>query len=408
MSFIKPFKAIRPGSHRAEQVACVPYDVIYDEEVRDLIGKNELSFLRVTRPEGEFPSDAIPASETVFERGRQNLQSMLDRHILFEDDEDAIYVYQLQDGDHVQTGVVACCSVDEYDRGLIKKHEKTRPDKVADRTNHMLAVGAQTGLIFLTFRNTDDIADLIEAAVEHEPVYSFHCPLGVGQRVWKVVDTEAWVEAFAELPALYVADGHHRAESAKIARDKMREADLNPTGGEEYNFVMAGMFPADDLRILPYNRVVKDLNGLDKETFFERIRDNFILVDSVDDTPNERGEFSMYFAGAWYKLRFNPETPRKLNPIERLDVSILQDYLLAPILGIGDPRTDTRIAFVGGARGTKELVRMVDEGEAMVAFSMFATTMDDLLSVADMGEIMPPKSTWFEPKLKDGLLVHRI
>lgn len=408
MSLIRPFKAIRPGGHRAEQVACVPYDVIYDEEVRELIGKNELSFLRVTRPEGEFAADSVPDSETVFERARQNLQSLIDRHILFEDEDEAIYVYQLQDGDHVQTGVVACCSVDEYDRDLIKKHEKTRPDKVADRTNHMLAVGAQTGLIFLAFRNTGDIEDLIEDAVEHDPIYSFHCPLGVGQKVWKITDTEDWVEAFAELPALYVADGHHRAESAKLARDKMRGANPNHTGSEEYNFVMAGMFPAEDLRILPYNRVVKDLNGLDKETFFEQIRENFLVVDSVENQPDERGEVSMYLGGQWYKLRFNPAEKKELDAIERLDVSILQNYLLAPVLGIGDPRTDTRIAFVGGARGTKELMRMVDDGEAKVAFSMFPTTMDDLFAVADMGEIMPPKSTWFEPKLKDGLLVHKI
>lgn len=408
MSVIRPFKAIRPAGHRAEQVACVPYDVIYDAEVRELIGTNELSFLRVTRPEGEFAADTIPESSIVFERARQNLQSLIDRHILVEDDDDAIYVYQLQDGDHVQTGVVACCSVDEYDRDLIKKHEKTRPDKVKDRTEHMLAVGAQTGLIFLAFRNTGDIAGLIEDAVEEEPLYSFTCPFGVEQRVWKIDDTEDWVEAFAELPALYVADGHHRAESAKLARDRMRDANPNHTGNEEYNFVMAGMFPAGDLRILSYNRVVKDLNGHDEETFFEGIRENFLLVDSVEDHPDEHGEVSMYYDGRWFKLRFNPAEKKPLDAIERLDVSILQDYLLSPVLGIGDPRTDTRIAFVGGARGTRELMRMVDEGEAKVAFSMFPTTMNDLFSVADMGEIMPPKSTWFEPKLKDGLLVHRI
>jgi uncharacterized protein (DUF1015 family) len=220
--------------------------------------------------------------------------------------------------------------------------------------------------------------------------------------------TEPWADAFSELPALYVADGHHRVESAKLARDRRRGANPDHTGDEEYNFVMAGMFPSEDLRILPYNRVVKDLNGLDKETFFERIRESFILVDSIDDTPNERGEVSMYFGGVWYKLRFNPAEKKQLDAIERLDVSILQNYLLAPILGIGDPRTDTRITFVGGGRGTKELMRMVDEGEGKVAFSMYPTTMDDLFAVADMGEIMPPKSTWFEPKLKDGLLIHRI
>lgn len=408
MSVIRPFRAIRPASDAVEHVACVPYDVIYDEEVREMISRNDLSFLRVTRPEGEFPADAVPDSKAVFERARQNLQAMLDSGVLFEDGEPAIYVYQLQDGDHTQTGVVACCSVDEYDRDLIKKHEKTRPDKVADRTGHMLAVGAQTGLIFLAFKNTDNIADLIEDAVSGEPIYSFNCPLGVAQRVWRMEYPEPWVEAFAELPALYVADGHHRVESAKLARDKMREANPDHTGDEEYNFVMAGIFPAEDLRIMPYNRVVKDLNGLDKETLFDRIRENFIVVDSIEDKPSDRGEVSMYLDGQWFRLRFNPAEKRDLDAIESLDVSILQNYLLAPVLGIGDPRTDTRISFVGGARGTNELVRMVDEGEAKVAFSMFATTMDDLFAVADMGEIMPPKSTWFEPKLKDGLLVHKI
>lgn len=408
MAIIRPFKAIRPVAEKADQVACVPYDVIYDDEVRDLIGKNPLSFLRVTRAEGEFETEAMPPSEDVFERARQNFQGFLDNGILFEDEEQAIYVYQLADGDHVQTGVVACCSVDDYENGIIKKHEKTRPDKVADRTNHMLAVGAQTGLIFLAFRNSDDIDDLIQATTEGDPIYSFSCPLGVRQRVWRVTEFGKWVKAFGKLPAIYVADGHHRVESAKLARGRMRESNQEHTGDEEYNFIVAGMFPAEDLRILPYNRVVADLNGLQQEDFFDAIRDNFILVDSVEQQPKYRGEFSMYFDGAWYKLRFNPKEKRDLDAIESLDVSILQDYLLSSVLGIGDPRTDKRISFVGGARGTEELIRLVDSGEAAVAFSMYPTTMEDLFTVSDMGEIMPPKSTWFEPKLKDGLLVHKI
>ena len=408
MSTIKPFKALRPPADKAEFVACVPYDVIYDSEVRELIADNSLSFLRVTRPEGEYSEAEKPSSETVFERAKQNLEEFIRSGVLVQDDEDAIYVYRLKDGDQSQTGVVACCSIAEYDAGLIKKHEKTRPDKVADRTAHMLAVGAQTGLIFLAFRNTDDIRGLIADAVTGEPIYHFTCPQNVEQTVWRMVYTDVWVEAFAEHPALYVADGHHRAESAKLARDKMREANTHHTGEEEYNFVIAGMFPSEDLNILPYNRVVKDLNGLSRDEFFDKIRDYFLLVESIDETPDKRGEMSMYFEGAWYKLRFKPDHPVKFDAITGLDVSILQNYLLAPVLGIGDPRTDTRIAFVGGARGTAELKKMVDSGEAKVAFSMFRTTMDDLFAVSDMGEIMPPKSTWFEPKLKDGLLIHLI
>ncbi|HEX3102490.1 MAG TPA: DUF1015 family protein, partial [Pyrinomonadaceae bacterium] len=304
---------------------------------------------------------------------------------------------------------VACCSINDYDSGVIKKHEKTRPDKVADRTDHMLAVGAQTGLIFLAFRNTDEFDDLIADAIREKPIYDFECPECVRQKVWRITDTGPWIDAFSELPAIYIADGHHRAESAKLARDKMRDANLNHTGQEEYNFVVAGMFPDEDLSILPYNRVVKDLNGLSEEDFFERVRDSFIVSDETLETvPDHRGEVCTYISGLWYKLRFNAASAGKLGTIEGLDVSILQNFLLTPVLGIGDPRTDDRIAFVGGARGTAELERMVNAGEARVAFSMFPTTMEDLFAVSDLGEIMPPKSTWFEPKLKDGLLVHMI
>jgi uncharacterized protein (DUF1015 family) len=408
VAIIKPFKAIRPAEAKAARVACVPYDVIYDSEVREQIASNPLTFLRVTRPEGEFPEGQVPPVDAVLERARQNLDELIRDGILSQDSSDAIYLYQLSDGGHVQTGVVACCAIEDYDAGVIKKHEKTRPDKVADRTSHMLAVGAQTGLIFLAFRNTETIRELIADAILKEPIYAFACPLGVGQRVWRISDTKPFVSAFAELPEIYIADGHHRAESAKLARDKRRDADPSHAGDEEYNFVIAGIFPAEDLAILPYNRVVKDLNALDRETFFERIRQSFILTESSQDTPGERGEICMYFEREWFKLRFNVTYLRAPDPIESLDVSILQNFLLTPVLGIGDPRTDDRIAFVGGARGTAELERMVDEGEAAVAFSMFATSMDDLFAVSDMGQIMPPKSTWFEPKLKDGLLIHRI
>ena len=387
----------------------MPYDVPYDSEVRAAIAHNPDSFLRVTRSEAEFPQAPKPAPEMVFERARANLEQFIRDGILVQDDEQAVYVYQLAAADHTQTGLVACSSIDDYDAGVIKKHEKVRPDKVADRTGHMLAVGAQTGLIFLAFRNTDTIEDLIADAIEGEPIYDFDCPECVRQKVWRITDTDPWVEAFGELPAIYIADGHHRAESAKLARDARRSANPEHNGKEEYNYVVAGMFPAEDLRILPYNRVVKDLNGLSEVEFFDKVRDSFIVSDeTLETTPYDPGEFGMYINGLWYKLRFNVQFVREPDAIQSLDVSILQNYLLAPILGIGDPRTDDRVAFVGGARGSAELQRMVDSGEARVAFSMFPTTIEDLFIVSDMGEIMPPKSTWFEPKLKDGLLIHMI
>ena len=408
MSVIKPFKALRPQSDKASKVACVPYDVIYDSEVRELVAENPLSFLRVTRAEGEFPAGEAVSHETANERARQNLEQFIRDGILVADPEEAIYIYRLGSNGQFQTGIVACCSVDEYDNGTIKKHEKTRPDKVEDRTSHILAVGAQTGLIFLAFRNTDTIRKLIADAVTNEPLYDFVCSAGVQQTVWRITETGPWTAAFADVPEIYIADGHHRAESAKLARDLSKAKNPNHTGSEEYNFVMAGIFPAEDLHILAYNRVVHDLNSLSKDEFFTKLGESFIVSETDEKQPSERGETCMYFDGRWYKLRFNVAYFRQPDPIERLDVSILQQFVLTPILGIGDPRTDTRISFVGGGRGTAELEKMVDSGDYAVAFSMFPTTMDDLFAVSDMNEIMPPKSTWFEPKLKDGLLIHQI
>ncbi|MFN2500549.1 MAG: DUF1015 domain-containing protein [Pyrinomonadaceae bacterium] len=406
VAILKPFRALRPIADKARHVSCVPYDVVHESEVRDFIRDHPLSFLRVTRAEAEFPESSDPQPADVFAQAKQNLQWFIEKTIYAVDSTPALYVYRLASAGHVQTGVVGCCSLGEYDRGVIKKHENVRPDKVADRTAHMLAVRAQTGLIFLTFRNTGAIAYLFEDAVKSEPIYDFVCTDGVDHKVWRLVDIADWVEAFLDIPELYIADGHHRVESAKLARDTLRTASPNYTGGEEYNFVVAGLFPAEDLQILPYNRVVKDLNGLHKDDLFEKIRENFVLTETIDKTPDRHGEVSMYFRGQWYKLRLRASVPD--DPIKTLDVSILQDCLLGPVLGIDDPRTDDRIIFIGGARGTNELERIVDSGEGKIAFSLFATTMDDLFSVSDIGETMPPKSTWFEPKLKDGLLVHQI
>jgi len=386
----------------------VPYDVIYESEVRRFIEANPLSFLRVTRSEAEFPEGSNPPTEEVFEQARQNLQRFIDDEIFATEAEPCVYIYRLESETHAQTGVVACCSLDEYELGIIKRHEKTRPDKVEDRTEHMLALRAQTGLIFLAFRGTEKTKLLIWEATQTKPIYNFHCSDNIKQTVWRVSLTDNLVAAFAEVPALYIADGHHRMESANLARKKLIEKNPEHTGAEDYNFVVAGMFPSEDLRILAYNRVVKDLNGLTTGEFFERVRENFIVAETVEKIPRNRGEFCLYLDGKWYKLKFAVDSVHESNVIESLDVSILQNYLLAPILGIDNPRTDKRIGFVGGARGTDELEKFVDEGTAKLAFSTFPTTMEDLFAVSDMDEIMPPKSTWFEPKLKDGLLVHLI
>ncbi len=408
MTIIKPFRALRPTVEQAKQVSCVPYDVVYESEVRSFIEANPLSFLRVTRPEAEFPENEHPPTEEVFERARLNLQKFIDERILASEADESVYVYRLETETHAQTGIVACCSLDEYELGLIKKHEKTRPDKVEDRTAHMLALNAQTGLIFLAFRNTERIRLLINEVTQTKPIYNFHCADNVKQTVWRVSQPADFVSAFAEVPALYIADGHHRMESANLARKKMSKKNAQHTGAEDYNFVVAGMFPSEDLQILAYNRVVKDLNGLNEEEFFARVRENFTATETVEKVPSKHGEFCLYLNGRWHKLEFAPNFSEELNVIENLDVSILQNYLLAPILGIDDPRTNKRIGFVGGARGTEELEKLVDDGTAKIAFSLFPTTMDDLFAVSDMNEIMPPKSTWFEPKLKDGLLVHLI
>jgi uncharacterized protein (DUF1015 family) len=390
----------------AQAVSCVPYDVVYEAEVREHIARNPLSFLRVTRPEAEFPPEAAADLDEVFAKAKENLQNLIRDGILIQDEEPAFFVYQLAAASHTQTGLVACCSLDEYDAGRIKKHEKTRPDKVEERTRHLLAVNAQTGLIFLAFRGNRVIHELLLKATENTPLYDFECPAGVNQKIWKVTNISAWQTAFAGIRTLYIADGHHRAESAAAARKELRSRNPGHDGTESYNYVIAGLFPAEDLRILPYNRVVRDLNGLSEYEFLDQVKSSFLVEDSGERIPRRHGEICMYLGGRWRKLIFNVQYIREPDPIERLDVSILHDFLLGPILGIGDERTDKRVGFVGGIRGTAELERLVNDGTAAVAFSMFPTTMEDLFAVADMDEIMPPKSTWFEPKLKDGLLVH--
>ena len=409
MAIIKPFRALRPTSEQAKQVSCVPYDVVYEREVRQFIEINPLSFLRVTRSEAEFPEGSNPPVQEVFAKAKENLQKFIDDEIFASEAEPSVYIYRLETETHRQTGVVACCSLDEYELGIIKKHENTRPDKVEDRTAHMLALEAQTGLIFLAFRNTEPIRLLIYEATLTKPIYDFVCVDGVKQTIWRVAQAADFVEAFGAVPAIYIADGHHRMESANLARKKRIEKNAEQhTGAEDYNFVVAGIFPSEDLKILAYNRVVKDLNNLSEEEFFQKISESFAVTETEVKEPKNRGEFCLYMNGKWYLLRFAVNFSREPDALENLDASILQNYLLGPILGIDDPRTNKRIGFVGGGRGVGELEKFVDEGTAKLAFSLFPTTMDDLFAVSDMNEIMPPKSTWFEPKLKDGLLVHLI
>jgi uncharacterized protein (DUF1015 family) len=405
---IKPFQALHPASENAKAIACFPYDVAYESEARDFVLANPNSFLRVTRPEADFNSSIEPDSAEALDAAKQNLKGLLTSGLLVKDPAPSIYIYRLSTETHSQTGVVACCSLAEYESGVIKRHERTRPDKVADRTSHMVAVRAQTGLIFLAFKGTEETRKVIAAATSEEPIIEFTCASEIKHTVWRARAGEDLVNSFANLDSLYIADGHHRIEAALNARNILRSKNGTEPNGRQYDYVLAGMFPADELRIMPYNRVVKDLSGLTKAEFFAKIEEYFTFSEIERAEPKQHGTINMYFRGRWYRLRFNVEYTQPPDPIERLDVTILQKYLLSPVLGIGDPSTDPKLGFVGGIRGIKELERIVDSGEAAVAFALYPTTMNDLFAVSDMGEIMPPKSTWFEPKLKDGLFVHLI
>jgi uncharacterized protein (DUF1015 family) len=381
---------------------------MHGAEVRRTISENPLSFLRITRTEAEFPDTMPPDPQEVFERSRENLQQFIDQGVFFSENEPALYAYRIVAEGHSQTGIVACCALNEYESGFIRKHEKTRPDKVKDRTDHLLAVRAQTGLILLAFRGNRNIRQLTKQAVAEKPIYDFCCEGGVQHTFWKINSREDWIEAFAEVPSLYIADGHHRLESAELARKELTAENPDHTGEEEYNYVLAGIFPAEELRILAYNRAVTELNGTSEEEFLSRLAENFIISETTKTRPDSAGNICMYLAGKWYSLRFAVNYIRQPDPIDRLDVTILQNYVLRPILGISDERTDDRILFVGGPNSPEKLQRAVDEGEAQVAFSLYPTSIEDLLEVSDRGEIMPPKSTWFDPKLKDGILIHLI
>ena len=410
MSTVRPFRALRPLPAQAADVSAVPYDVVSTEEARHLAEGNPLSFLRVSRPEIEMPEGTDIYSDAVYAKAAENFDRLIAAAPLMIEDEASFNIYALKMGERVQIGLVACCSVDEYDNDIILKHERTRPDKENDRTRHMLAIHAQTGPVFLTYRPNEAVNALINELVRTEPLFDFVASDNVAHTVWHVPveRNQELIAAFGEVPNLYIADGHHRAKSASRARAELQNQNPNHKGDEEYNFFQCVLFPSDQVRILAYNRAVKDLNGYSPEDFLKEVEREFEVRPDVDPVPRKHNRFAMYLDGRWYGLKLRSDVTKRFKVTDRLDVSVLQDLLLAPVLGVQDPRTDKRIEFVGGIRGARELERLVNSGKFAVAFSMYPTSLDELMEISDAGEIMPPKSTWFEPKLRDGLLSHLI
>jgi uncharacterized protein (DUF1015 family) len=403
MASVRPFRALRPRPDLAAQIAAVPYDVVSTDEARALAAGNPLSFLHVSRAEIDLPADTNPYADAVYERAVANFRAL--RASMIEEAAPAMYFYRLRMGTHAQTGLAACYSVDEYNRDIVKKHEKTRKEKEDDRTRHIVDLRAQTGPVFLTYKHQAAIDAVAARVSAGPPLYDLVAPDGVAHTVWKIDEASAAiiVAEFAKLPLVYIADGHHRAASAARAHDRFGRGDA----AAEHAWFLAVAFPDDQTQILPYNRLVKDLHGRTPEAVLAAIRSVFAVRDGGPAAPGRKGECAMYLAGAWHTIALSAGAAGD-DPIGSLDVSILQDRVLSPVLGVEDPRTDKRIDFVGGIRGTAELVQAVDSGRAAVAFSMYPVTVAELMAIADAGGIMPPKSTWFEPKLRDGLLSHVI
>lgn len=410
MPLIKPFAGLRPAPGRAADVAAPPYDVMSTAEARAMVAGRPWSFLHISRPEVDLPEDTDPYAPAVYAKARENLEAMLTAGVLERDPAPCYYVYRLTMGEHVQTGLVAAASVAAYDQERIKKHEFTRPVKEDDRVRQIDALDAQTGPVFLVYSATPRIDAVLAAVSQGEPAVDIRATGEVRHQIWVVRDADLirlLSTAFEALPALYVADGHHRSAAASRVAAARRAANPAPTGEEAYDYFLAVIFPHDQMQILDYNRLVTDLHGLDRDEFLRRVGVPFRVEPSpVPVKPAMAAEFGMYLDGAWYRLTLDERRIPWDDPVARLDVSLLQDNLIEPILGIVDPRRDERINFVGGIRGLDGLARPVDEGRYRVAFSLFPTRMTDLMAVADAGEVMPPKSTWFEPKLADGLVSH--
>src|SRR5215203_2307199 len=407
MAALHPFRALRPTPERAAAVAAVPYDVVNADEARELAVGNPLSFLHVSRAEIDLPPDTYPYADAVYEAAARNFQHLRAEAPLVLDETPGVYLYKLRMGTHEQTGVAGCFSVDEYERDIIRKHERTRKDKEDDRTRHIVDLRAQTGPVFLTYPTSNAVDGLAARVTGGPPLFDFTAPDGVQHTVWHVPESEGaeLVAAFAAIPLLYIADGHHRAASAMRARQALRAQAAGESAAEAGRFLGVA-FPSDQAQILPYHRVVKDLAGHSPESLLEGLRSR-VGISPGSDTPGGPGEVAMYLAGGWHALRLAPAPPDAA-PADRLDVARLHEQVLAPLLQVGDVRVDKRIDFVGGIRGPAALARLVDDGRAAIAFAMHPVSMGDLMAIADAGGIMPPKSTWFEPKLRDGLLSHVI
>ena len=410
MAIIRPFKAIRPTKELAERIAALPYDVMNSDEAREMVKDNPYSFLHVDKAEVDLPKEIDAYDDKVYEKAKENLDKMIDGGLYIEDEKPNYYIYRQVMKGRSQTGLVACASIDDYNNNVIKKHELTREEKEIDRINHVYKCEAHTGPIFLTYRENKDISNIVNEWVKKEPIYDFKADDGVSHTVW-IIDDEDTVnklqDLFKTVKYLYIADGHHRSASAvKVGHIKRAEKE-NYTGEEEFNFFLSISYPDSELEVLDYNRTVKDLNGLSKEEFLSKVKENFEIIESSEQVkPKEKHTFGMYLENQWYLLKakkgiFNPD-----DPVDRLDVSILQNNLLRPILGIDDPRKSKRIKFIGGIRGLNELEKRVNT-DMKVSFSMYPTTIEDIMAIADSGEIMPPKSTWFEPKPRSGLFIHK-
>ena len=411
MADVRPFNAYRPKKGMESVIAALPYDVYNRAESVEIVRDNPESFLAIDRAETQFSDDVDTYDPRVYEKAADMIRERIsDGRFVQDEGAPGYYLYELTMDGRSQTGIVACASIDDYQSGVIKKHENTRADKEQDRINHVDVTGFQTGPIFLAYRKNDMLSAIIAAVKKDEPDCDFTSEDGIRHRVFSVKDAEK-VEAirlaFSDMDSLYIADGHHRCASAVKVGLKRREENPGYTGDEEFNYFLSVIFPGDELKILDYNRVVKDLNGLSEVQFFNEVIDRFEVCDAKKlYSPEDKGLFGMYFDGKWYKLRAHHDL-KSDDPVKGLDVSVLQDGLLGPVLGIGDPRTDKRIDFVGGIRGLKELEKRCSE-DMTVAFSMFPTSIEELFNVADKGLLMPPKSTWFEPKLRSGLFLHKI
>lgn len=411
---IKPFYGLRPKPGLEDKIASRPYDVLNSEEARKEAEGNPYSFLHVVKSEIDLPDSLSAYDPRVYEKAADNLNSFIENKWLIRDDKPCLYIYSQTMGAHVQYGLVTVVHVDDYLSGKIRIHELTREVKEKDRINHVDRTNANTGPVFLTYPSNPDINEILKNACNEKPLYHFTAVDDILHKFWKIEDTkiiDILVSHFASLPCVYVADGHHRSKSAAMVGKMRRETNSNHTGNEEYNWFLAVFYPHDQLKILDYNRVVKDLNGFSTEEFLEKVRKKFELVRvccASSARPREKHFIGMYLDDQWFLLKAQAGSFNKDDPVECLDVSILYDNLLVPVLGIGDIRTDDRIDFVGGIRGMAELEKRVDSGEMKVAFVLYPTSVEELMVIADSGKLMPPKSTWFEPKLRSGLIIHEL